>query len=82
MHKLLQIFCGLALVSTSAERSFCAIRKIKTWLRYTMTNNSLNNRMFAKIHMNLFDNVNLQAVADEFAKASETLIKYFGLQLY
>ena len=45
---------------------------IKTWLRSTMTDNSLNNRMFANIHENLLDNINLQSVADHFAKASKT----------
>ena len=32
-----------------------------------MTDNSINNRMFASIHLNLLDNINLQAVADDFA---------------
>ena len=44
-----------------------------------MTDNSLNNQMFADIHKNLLDNINLQAVADEFVKASKTQINYFEL---
>ena len=53
--------------------------RIKTWLRSSMTDNSLNNRMFANIHKNLLDNINLQAVADDFVKASQIQINYFGL---
>ena len=79
---MLQIDCGIALVSALTERNFSVIKRIKTWLRSGMTDNSLNNRMFANIHINLFDNLNLQAVADDFAKASETLINYFRLQLH
>ena len=53
VHKLLQLYCGITLVSASAERSFSVMRRIKTWLRSTMRDNS---RMFANIHMNVFDN--------------------------
>ena len=35
--------------------------------------------MFANICKNLLDNINLQAVADDFAEANKTLINYFGL---
>ena len=70
------IYYGIALVLASAERSFSVMRKIKAWLRSTVTDNSVNNRMFSNIHKNLLDNVNLQTVADDFAKASETLINY------
>ena len=44
-----------------------------------MTDNILNNRMFANIYMKLLDIINLQAVADHFAKAGEIIINYFGL---
>ena len=55
------------------------MRKIKSWLSSTMRDNSLYNRIFANIHLNLLENINSQAVADDFAKANETLINYFGL---
>ena len=44
-----------------------------------MRDNNLNNRTFANIRKNLLDNINLQANADDFAKANETLTNYFGL---
>ena len=31
---------------------------------------------------NMLNNINLQSVADDFAKASETLINYFELQFH
>ena len=43
IRKLLQIYCGVALVSTFAEKSFSLMRKIKTWVRSNMRDNSLNN---------------------------------------
>ena len=77
--KLLQIYFNIALVSASAERSFSVMKRIKTWLRSSTTDNSFNNRMFANIHKNLLDNINLHAVADDFVKASQIRINYFGL---
>ena len=43
IHKLLQIYFSIALVSASAERSFRVMRRIKTSFRSPMTDNSLNN---------------------------------------
>ena len=44
IHKLLQIYCGVALVSAFAERCFSVIRRrIKAWLRSNMRDNSTNN---------------------------------------
>ena len=75
---MLQIYCGIALVSAFAERSFSVMKKIKTLLRSSMKYNSLNNRMFANIHENMLDNINLRPVADNFAEASETLTIVLG----
>ena len=70
---MLQTYFSIALVLASAERNFSVMRRIKTWLS-TMTDNSLSNRMFANIHKNLLDNINLRAVADNFAKPSKIRI--------
>ena len=79
IHELVQIYCGITLVSASAERTCSVMRRIKTSLKRTMTDNSLNNRTFANINKNFFDNINLQAVASDFAKARKTQINYFEL---
>ena len=36
-----------------------------------MTDNSFSDRMFENIHKNLFDNINLQTVAGDFAQATK-----------
>ena len=64
MHKLLQINCGIAFVLVSAKKIFNVMRRIKTFFRIPM-------------EIKLLDSSNLQLVADDFAKASETLINYF-----
>lgn len=37
LYKLLQIAIGLPISSANCERSFSAMRRVKTWLRATMT---------------------------------------------
>ena len=64
IHKLLQINCGIAFVLVSAIKIFNVMRRIKTFFRIPM-------------EIKLLDSSNLQLVADDFAKASETLINYF-----
>ena len=71
----------IALVSAFAERCFSVMRRIKIWLRSNMRDSPID-QMFSNIRKNMLDNINLQAVADDFAKASETLINYFGLNLH
>ena len=50
VHKVLTFYMSIPISSATAERSFSVMRRIKSWLRSTMSENSLNNRMFAAIH--------------------------------
>ena len=77
-HKLLQMYNSVALSSATAERTFSTMRRIKTWLQSNMTANSLSNRMFASLHKERIDHINLQKVAKEFVARSERRNKYFG----
>ena len=78
--KLTRKNLAIALVLAFAERCFCVMRRIKTWLRSNIRDSPID-RMFSNIHKNLLDNINLQAVAMTLP-ASEILINYFGLQLH
>lgn len=54
------------------------MRRIKSWLRSTMSNNSLNNRMFSTIHKNRIDDICTTAIAKNFVQANEKWRYYFG----
>ena len=49
------------------EGSFSAARRIKTWLRSTMTTKRFNNLSILPIHKELTDSINLVDICDEFA---------------
>ena len=61
-----------------SERSASAMRRIKTYLRSTMTQTWLNNTMVLHIHNHLTDNVDHTSVLNEFASANDERRKLFG----
>ena len=63
----------LVMPATNAvsERSFSTLRRIKTFLRSTMSQVRLNNIMTLHIHEDLTDNLDLLEVGNEFVSASE-----------
>ena len=78
IDKLLSFYNVVPLVSATAERSFSVMRRIKSWLRSTMSHNSLNNRMFSTIHKNRIDDICTTAIAKDFVQANEQRRHYFG----
>ena len=57
LRSLLSLYHSLVLSSSTGERTFSVKRRIKSYLRTTMTTNSLNNCMFATIHRDLMDRI-------------------------
>ena len=52
--------------SCEAERSFSALRRIKTWLRSTMTQKRLDNVMMCHIHRELLMTLDPEQIAEHF----------------
>ena len=78
VHKVLTFYMSVPLSSATAERSFSVMRRIKSWLRSTMSENSLNHRMFAAIHKGRIDAVQSENIAKEFVTSNEQRWCYFG----
>ena len=64
--------------SCSAERSFSSLRRLKTWLRSTMTQTRLNSVAVCNIHRDILDNIDIAKIAKEFAAQSDIRIALFG----
>ena len=64
--------------NATSERSFSALRRIKSYLRTTMSQQRLNNLMVLFIHRDSLDEINLEDVADEFISAKDTRLKVFA----
>jgi len=78
VHTLLLLYNSVGFSSATAERSFSAMRRIKTWLRSTMSANTLNNSMFAVLHKPAMDALDTTKLAKVFISTHERKEKYFG----
>ena len=64
--------------SAAGERYFSSARRLKTWLRSTMTQTRLSNLTILNIHKQRTDKLCLVDVANEFAALSENRKSNFG----
>lgn len=68
----------IPVTSATAERTFSVLRRMKTYLRSTMTQERLNNVMLLHIYKELTDETNLEEIAQSFSTANDRRINYFG----
>jgi hypothetical protein len=64
----LKIFLSMAVSNCSAERSFSVMKRLKSYLRSTMSNNRLNWQAVLTIECDMTKNVNFDDLIDSFAK--------------
>ena len=64
--------------NASSERSFSAMRRVKSYLRSTMTQERLNHLMMLHIHKDITDSIDLSDVANDFVRNCEHRSNIFG----
>jgi hypothetical protein len=67
--------------SAEAERSFSSLRRLKTWLRTTMTQQRLNSVALCHVHQDLLDSIDMDAILRDFVSRSEIRKNIFGTVL-
>ena len=75
VHKVIQIY--LTVPVTSAERSFSVLRRVKNYLRTTMTEKRLNQLILLHSHKHRTDNLSMMEAAKEFAERNERRQEFF-----
>ena len=65
-HTFLRIMLTIPVTSCTSERSFSALRRLKTYLRSTMTQNRLNDLAILHIHKDLSKNIDINSIANDF----------------
>ena len=75
--KLIKIHFTVPVSTATAERSFSTLRRIKTYLRSTMTQERLNNVMILNGHNDRTDALDLTAVAKDFSQANDRRRNFF-----
>lgn len=64
--------------SCEAERSFSALRKLKTYLRSTMTQKRLNHVAVCYVHKTMLDRIDIRNIAKIFLSKCEVRKNTFG----
>ncbi|KAL4090117.1 hypothetical protein QTP88_025016 [Uroleucon formosanum] len=73
LYKLLQLALTIPVSSASCERSFSVMRRIKTWLRNSMSNDRFSNLSLLHIERDLANNITSEEVLNIFAQKSRRL---------
>lgn len=76
--KLVQIYLTIPVTTATPERSFSSLRRIKTYLRSTMTQARLNHCMTCFVHKERTDQVNIKEIAKSFIQKIPSRKLYFG----
>jgi len=58
--------------NATSERSFSALRRVKSYLRSTMTQNRLNHLLLLHVHKEYTDSLDLKSITNRFIAACET----------
>ena len=78
--KLTKIILVMPATNATSERSFSALRRLKTWLRSTMNQARLNWCMILHIHQEFqTDLLDIQSVANEFVGRNASRHSMFGV---
>ncbi|KAF0309845.1 Zinc finger MYM-type protein 1 [Amphibalanus amphitrite] len=77
---LMRLYLTLPVTTATSERSFSTLRRTKTFLRTTMGQARLNAALLATIHRHRTDQLDVDAILDEFVSANERRRLFFGKQ--
>jgi hypothetical protein len=78
MVKLIELLLVNPATSCTPERSFSTARRLKTWLRSTMTNKRFNFLSILNIHKDKTDKLDLVDIGNEFVSLYESRHQCFG----
>ena len=78
IDRLLKLYLTFPVTTATAERSFSSLRRVKTYLRSTMTSCRLNNLFLLYIHQDRTDSLDLYEIAKDFISVNNRRRKYFG----
>ena len=68
---LVKLILVMPASNATSERSFSALRRLKTYLRCTMSQRRLNNLMVLHVHSERLDKMNLLEIGNEFISAND-----------
>ena len=78
VQKLIQLLTVQPATTCTPERTFSALRRLKSWLRSTMSQKRLNSLAVLSVHRQKCADLDLTSVGNAFVKKGTTHITQFG----
>lgn len=78
VETLLRLLLVVPASSSQAERSFSALRRLKTWLRTNMTQKRLNHVAVCHVHRDRLDRIDRKQVCKSLIAMSDIRKNVFG----
>ena len=75
---ILKLIMVLSSTNAVTERSFSALKRLKTYLRSTMKQDRLNHLLLLHVHKDRTDSLSLTHVTEQFVSSSEHRLSVFG----
>ena len=80
VSKLVSLLLVMPATNAQSERSFSAVRCIKTYLRSSMSQKRLNSLMLLHVHKSETDDLDLIDVANDFIESNKHRKHFFGTE--
>lgn len=78
VDRLLRIYLTVPITSATAERTFSTVRRIKNYLRTTMTQKRFNHVVLLHGHKHRTDQIDVEECAKEFSLRNHRRRQFFG----
>ena len=78
VETIVRLLLVIPVSSAEAERSFSALRRLKTWLRTTMSQERLNHAAVCHVHQGLLDNIDEKQICQQFISVNDRRRQVFG----
>lgn len=78
VDRLLRVYLTIPMSSATAERTFSSLRRLKNYLRSTMTQKRLNHVILLHTHKQRTDDLDLVSIARDFTEANSRRKAFFG----
>lgn len=77
LARLARIYLSLPCTTCEAERTFSALRRLKTYLRSTMSQRRLNSCSILNVHSEMVDKINMETMIAEWIGRNTERINAF-----
>jgi hypothetical protein len=78
--KIIQLLLVVPATAAAAERTFSSLRRLKTWLRQTMTQKRLTHLALLHCHRQRLEKIDIDSLCEEFVMKTNERRSTFGLR--